>query len=185
MEQTRSPHTPRSLHILGCCMQILSNSGSKHDTNRHDFRETARHVPYRDSLLTLFLRDSLAGNSCMLMVCTICCSMLQLSPQLLGASLSPSYIPLQWMADPKTRLCKCISRDIVCVCLSPGRVESESWPCSAREGRIPTRETLLKVQTGAVNKRRCTVTWLRLFQDPDLRQMSRGFQILVFGEIFN
>ncbi|CAJ1430979.1 unnamed protein product [Effrenium voratum] len=66
----------RSLHILGCCMQILSNSGSKHDTNRHDFRETARHVPYRDSLLTLFLRDSLAGNSCMLMVCTICCSML-------------------------------------------------------------------------------------------------------------
>ena len=58
----------KSLHTLGNCMQVLSQPNPlKRDT---------RHVPYRNSTLTLLLRDGLAGNSYTLMVCTICCSLL-------------------------------------------------------------------------------------------------------------
>ena len=58
----------KSLHTLGNCMQVLSQPSTVK-------RET-RHVPYRNSTLTLLLRDSLSGNSYTLMVCTICCSLL-------------------------------------------------------------------------------------------------------------
>lgn len=58
----------KSLHTLGNCMQVLSQPGAA--------KKETRHVPYRNSTLTLLLRDSLAGNSYTLMLCTICCSLL-------------------------------------------------------------------------------------------------------------
>ncbi|CAE7281331.1 KIN12B [Symbiodinium necroappetens] len=58
----------KSLHTLGNCMQVLSQPGGA--------KKETRHVPYRNSTLTLLLRDSLAGNSYTLMLCTICCSLL-------------------------------------------------------------------------------------------------------------
>lgn len=61
----------RSMHILGSCLQTLS----KPPVYKQGI-EVDRHVPYRDSTLTLLLRDSLAGNSYTLMICTICCSVL-------------------------------------------------------------------------------------------------------------
>ncbi|CAK9062244.1 unnamed protein product [Durusdinium trenchii] len=62
----------KSLHILGSCLQTLSQPVT---TNRRG-QELVKHVPYRDSTLTQLLRDSLAGNSYTLMICTICCSIL-------------------------------------------------------------------------------------------------------------
>lgn len=61
----------RSLHVLGSCVQALGHM-------RKDGQPAALHVPYRDSALTMILRDSLSGNSFMAMVCTICsCSFYQ------------------------------------------------------------------------------------------------------------
>eukprot|EP00913_Durusdinium_trenchii_P007321 g6882.t1 len=78
----------KSLHILGSCLQIHGKIIGEENmmgaythaypgmtTNRRG-QELVKHVPYRDSTLTQLLRDSLAGNSYTLMICTICCSIL-------------------------------------------------------------------------------------------------------------
>lgn len=46
----------KSLHVLGICIQALSQPAS-------GSRGRTPHVPYRDSALTMLLRESLAGNS--------------------------------------------------------------------------------------------------------------------------
>eukprot|EP00931_Biecheleriopsis_adriatica_P117203 TRINITY_DN92741_c0_g1_i1.p1 TRINITY_DN92741_c0_g1~~TRINITY_DN92741_c0_g1_i1.p1 ORF type:complete len:1046 (-),score=213.19 TRINITY_DN92741_c0_g1_i1:25-3162(-) len=63
----------KSLHVLGSCIQVLSHAPP---VSKKDGQPVDRHVPYRDSALTMLLRDSLSGNSYMLMVCTICSSTL-------------------------------------------------------------------------------------------------------------
>jgi len=57
----------QSLHALGNCIQALSKPGGQ------------QHVPYRSSALTMLLRESLSGNSLILLLCTICgCSLYQM-----------------------------------------------------------------------------------------------------------
>mmetsp|Transcript_27008 Transcript_27008/g.62366 ORF Transcript_27008/g.62366 Transcript_27008/m.62366 type:complete len:887 (-) Transcript_27008:95-2755(-) len=57
----------QSLHALGNCIQALSKPGGQ------------QHVPFRSSALTMLLRDSLSGNSLILLLCTICgCSLYQM-----------------------------------------------------------------------------------------------------------
>lgn len=63
----------KSLHVLGNCIQVLSHPPP---VSKRDGQPIDRHVPYRDSALTLLLRDSLSGNSFSLMLCTICSSTL-------------------------------------------------------------------------------------------------------------
>eukprot|EP00930_Biecheleria_cincta_P019140 TRINITY_DN14698_c0_g1_i3.p1 TRINITY_DN14698_c0_g1~~TRINITY_DN14698_c0_g1_i3.p1 ORF type:complete len:1062 (+),score=139.30 TRINITY_DN14698_c0_g1_i3:111-3296(+) len=63
----------KSLHVLGNCIQVLSHPPP---VSKRDGQPVDRHVPYRDSALTLLLRDSLSGNSFSVMLCTICSSTL-------------------------------------------------------------------------------------------------------------
>lgn len=63
----------KSLHVLGNCIQVLSHPPP---VSRRDGQPIDRHVPYRDSALTLLLRDSLSGNSFTVMLCTMCSSTL-------------------------------------------------------------------------------------------------------------
>ncbi|CAE8605361.1 unnamed protein product, partial [Polarella glacialis] len=63
----------KSLHVLGSCIQVLSHAPP---VSKRDGQPLEKHVPYRDSALTMILRDSLSGNSFTMMVCTICSSSL-------------------------------------------------------------------------------------------------------------
>lgn len=65
----------RSLHTLGACVQALSQPPA---VSKRDGKLVPNHVPFRDSALTLLLRDSLSGNSFVTMVCTVCsCALYQ------------------------------------------------------------------------------------------------------------
>lgn len=65
----------RSLHVLGSCVQALTQPPA---VSKKDGRQIMPHVPYRDSALTMILRDSLSGNSFITMLCTVCsCSLYQ------------------------------------------------------------------------------------------------------------
>lgn len=60
----------QSLQTLGQCIQALSLAGPKQrDAGK---RGSVPHVPYRDSTLTMLLRDSLAGSGLTSVLCTIC-----------------------------------------------------------------------------------------------------------------
>mmetsp|Transcript_125744 Transcript_125744/g.228181 ORF Transcript_125744/g.228181 Transcript_125744/m.228181 type:complete len:1192 (-) Transcript_125744:46-3621(-) len=65
----------QSLHVLGNCMQVLSQPPA---VSKKDGHPVKAHVPYRNSTLTMLLRESLSGNSFTVMLCTICaCSLYQ------------------------------------------------------------------------------------------------------------
>jgi len=58
----------QSLHALGNCVQALSKSAG-----------SCQHVPFRSSVLTLLLKESLSGNGLILLLCTISsCSLYQM-----------------------------------------------------------------------------------------------------------
>lgn len=63
----------RSLHTLGACVQALSQTSV---VSKRAGRQAPRHIPYRDSALTLILRESFSGNHLVTMLCTVCSSTL-------------------------------------------------------------------------------------------------------------
>jgi len=66
----------QSLHVLGNCIQALS---APQQVSKRDGNPVPVHVPYRNSALTMLLRDSLGGSSFTVMLCTICsCSAYQM-----------------------------------------------------------------------------------------------------------
>jgi hypothetical protein len=66
----------QSLHTLGNCIQALSQPAQ---ISKRDSKPLQAHVPYRNSVLTMLLRDSLGGSSLTLMLCTISsCSLYQM-----------------------------------------------------------------------------------------------------------
>ena len=65
----------QSLSTLGTCIQALSAPAQ---VSKKDGRRIEQHVPYRNSALTMLLRDSLSGNSYTKMLCTVCsCALYQ------------------------------------------------------------------------------------------------------------
>jgi kinesin family protein 3/17 len=66
----------QSLTTLGACIQALSQAPP---APKRDGHPAMVHVPYRNSALTMLLRDSLGGGSFTVMVCTICsCALYQM-----------------------------------------------------------------------------------------------------------
>lgn len=66
----------QSLHALGNCIQALSQAPQ---VSKRSGQAVEKHVPYRNSVLTMLLRECLAGNSFTVMLCTICgCSAYQM-----------------------------------------------------------------------------------------------------------
>ena len=117
----------KSLHTLGNCMQALSQPSS---VNRD-----ARHVPYRNSTLTLLLRDTLAGNSYTLMVCTICCSSLYQVQTLCTLRFADRVKRVQMKAyvrdtlDPKEAKSQMQAETWMPMCFILGMLLQERCPC--------------------------------------------------------
>jgi len=59
-------HINKSLVTLGSVISALADAGSKQNSSKHK-----SHIPYRDSVLTWLLKDSLGGNSKTIMIATI------------------------------------------------------------------------------------------------------------------
>jgi len=59
-------HINKSLVTLGSVISALAEAGTKQTTSKHK-----THIPYRDSVLTWLLKDSLGGNSKTIMIATI------------------------------------------------------------------------------------------------------------------
>ena len=71
--QREGSNINKSLLALGNCINALANQGPK---GRHGGKKKPTHIPYRNSKLTLLLRDSLGGNCHTAMIATVSPSIL-------------------------------------------------------------------------------------------------------------